>query len=183
MKLLLPDRIRSQWINTLRSAGRREIGGVLLGELIKPDTFKISEITIQRSRGTFCHFVRDPKLHEKAIQRFFERTKHNYERFNYLGEWHSHPSFSTRPSTPDIISMHRIVGDSNMGANFAALLIVRLKARSDIEMSACVFRHGFHVQEVNVYREHVGMEYLIGEEWGGSMLPRRIKLTPILINQ
>jgi hypothetical protein len=74
MKLLLPGKIRSQWTNALRAAGRREIGGVLLGELVKPGTFKIAEITIQRSGGTFCHFVRDPKLHEKAIEQFFEHT-------------------------------------------------------------------------------------------------------------
>jgi [CysO sulfur-carrier protein]-S-L-cysteine hydrolase len=156
MHLLLPGRIRSQWSNALRAAGLREIGGVLLGELIKPGTFKIMEITIQRSGGTFCHFVRDPKLHEKAIEQFFERTGRDYERFNYLGEWHSHPSFSTRPSQSDVRSMYRIVSEPSVGANFAALVIVRLASRSELEMSASVFRRDQPVVEARVYREHLG---------------------------
>src|SRR6266853_385447 len=154
MKLLLPRRISSQWTNALRAAGRREIGGVLLGEFVEPGTFKIAEITIQRGGGTFCHFVRDPKLHEKAIERFFERTGHNYKRFNYLGEWHSHPSFSTRPSPSDIRSMYRIVSDPTVGANCAALVVVRLASRSALDMSACVFRFGHAVEEVRICAEH-----------------------------
>jgi [CysO sulfur-carrier protein]-S-L-cysteine hydrolase len=182
MKLLLPSAIMSQWTSALNAAGRREIGGVLLGELIKTDTFKISEITIQKKGGTFCHFVRDPKLHEKAIHRFFERTGHNYERFNYLGEWHSHPSFPTRPSTTDIRSMRRIIGEPNIGANFAALLIVKLKTRSDLEMSACVFRSGFPVQEIRVYREHLGKRI---HDWRGMGRARvaKTRQTSVASNQ
>lgn len=156
MKLLLPGRIRSQWTNVLRSAGRREIGGVLLGEFIKPATFRIAEITVQRSGGTFSHFVRDPKLHVKAIEAFFERTGRDFERFNYLGEWHSHPSFSTRPSPSDVRSMYRIVSAPAVGANFAALVIVRLGPQQDLDMRACVFRSGQPAEEVRVYREHLG---------------------------
>jgi len=160
MHLLLPSKIKSQWTNALRSAGRREIGGVLLGELVKPGTFKIVEITIQRSGGTFSHFVRDPKLHERAIEQFFERTGRNYERFNYLGEWHSHPSFSTQPSRSDVQSMYRIVSEPSVGANFAALVIVRLTSRAELEMSACMFRSGHPVVEARVYLEHLGSSRL-----------------------
>jgi integrative and conjugative element protein (TIGR02256 family) len=167
MKLLLPGRIRTQWTNALRAAGRREIGGVLLGEFVKPGTFKIAEITIQRTGGTFGHFVRDPKLHEKAIEHFFERTGRDYERFNYLGEWHSHPSFSTRPSRSDVRSMYRIVSEPSVGANFAALIIVRLAALAKLQMSACVFRPGQPVTEARVYREHLGSKL---RDWKNSWL-------------
>jgi integrative and conjugative element protein (TIGR02256 family) len=167
MKLLLPGRIRSQWTNALRVAGRREIGGVLLGELVKPGTFKIAEITIQRSGGTFCHFTRDPKLHEKAIEAFFERTGHNYERFNYLGEWHSHPSFSTRPSASDVRSMFRIVSEPDVGANFAALVILRLASRTELEISAYAFRPGQSVVGAQVYREQLGSKM---RDWKNSWI-------------
>jgi [CysO sulfur-carrier protein]-S-L-cysteine hydrolase len=167
MKILLPGRIRSQWTNALRSVGRREIGGVLLGELVKPGTFKIVEITIQRSGGSFCHFTRDPKLHEKAIERFFKRTGYDYERFNYLGEWHSHPSFSTRPSPSDLRSMYRIVSEPAVGANFAALVIVKLTSHTELEMTACVFRARQPVMEVQVYREHIGSKV---RDWSRSWI-------------
>jgi [CysO sulfur-carrier protein]-S-L-cysteine hydrolase len=156
MKLIVPNRIEAQWKQALGAAGRREIGGVLLGAFVDPGRFKLLEITIQRNGGTISHFVRVPKLHEDAIQRFFERTGHDYERFNYLGEWHSHPLFPTKPSWADVRSMYRIVADPDVGANFAALLIVRLTSPSDLEMSACVFRSGVSVQEIRVFRERVG---------------------------
>jgi [CysO sulfur-carrier protein]-S-L-cysteine hydrolase len=156
MKLIVPNRVETQWKQVLGVAGRREIGGVLLGELVRPGMFKLLEITIQRSGGTIFHFVRDPKLHRGAIQRFFKRTGHKYERFNYLGEWHSHPLFPTRPSRADLRSMYRIVTDPDVGANFATLVIVRLTSSCDLEMSACAFRPGVSVQEIRVFRERAG---------------------------
>jgi len=102
MKLLLPDTVENQLKRELRAAGRREIGGVLLGELVGPGVFRVAEITVQRTGGTSSTFVRIPRLHAEAIQAFFRRTGHRYERFNYLGEWHSHPSYPTRPSASDL---------------------------------------------------------------------------------
>ena len=63
-----------------------------------------------------------------ALARFFRLTGEDYTRFNYLGEWHSHPSFSTTPSEKDVQSMLEIAGDPEVGANFVALVIVRLRA-------------------------------------------------------
>jgi len=158
MKLILPRKITAQWRPALRSAGRREIGGVLLGEFVNPETFRLLEITVQTDGGTVSHFVRDPKRHEAAIQRFFEQTGHQYQRFNYLGEWHSHPSFGTHPSSDDIHSMYGIVRDQDVGANFAILLIVRLPLFWDIEARACVVRLGAPVEEVQILHEGVGEE-------------------------
>jgi [CysO sulfur-carrier protein]-S-L-cysteine hydrolase len=77
MKLLLPDTVENQMKRELRVAGRREIGGVLLGELVGPRLFRVAEITVQRTSGTSSTFVRIPRLHIEAIQAFFERTGHN----------------------------------------------------------------------------------------------------------
>jgi [CysO sulfur-carrier protein]-S-L-cysteine hydrolase len=66
---------------------------------------------------------------------FFER----YRRFNYLGEWHSHPSFSVQPSFEDIESMTDIVESGNSTITFAVLLIVRLRWRLWIGCSPTVF--------------------------------------------
>ena len=75
----------------------------------------------------------------KPLKRFFWRTGYNYRKFNYLGEWHSHPSFRPTPSRQDTQSMLEIVTDSDTGANFAILLIVRLKDVQEIEATATVF--------------------------------------------
>jgi hypothetical protein len=99
------------------------------------------------------------------VEQFFERTGRDYERFNYLGEWHSHPSFTTRPSRSDVRSMYRIVSEPSVGANFAALVIVRLAARAELEMSACVFRPGQPVVGARIYRGHLGSKL---RDWKNS---------------
>jgi hypothetical protein len=50
------------------------------------------DISFQKRGGTFAHFVRDPTHHKAFLTDFFASTGKDYKRFNYLGEWHSHPS-------------------------------------------------------------------------------------------
>jgi proteasome lid subunit RPN8/RPN11 len=139
MRLLLPDAIEKQMKSELHAAGRREIGGVLLGELVGPAVFRVVEITVQRSGGTSSAFVRIPRLHIEDIRGFFDRTGHQYERFNYLGEWHSHPSYPTRPSGSDVRAMNEIVRNPSMAVNFAVLSIVKIPAAAGFEISSYVF--------------------------------------------
>jgi [CysO sulfur-carrier protein]-S-L-cysteine hydrolase len=51
MKLLLPDTVENLMKRELRAAGRREIGGVLLGESVGPGIFRVAEITVQRTES------------------------------------------------------------------------------------------------------------------------------------
>jgi [CysO sulfur-carrier protein]-S-L-cysteine hydrolase len=139
MKLLLPDTVENLLKRELRAAGRREIGGVLLGELVGPGVFRVAEITVQRTGGTSSTFVRIPRLHAEAIQAFFRRTGYRYERFNYLGEWHSHPSYPTRPSASDLRAMEEILCNPAMAVNFAVLSIVKIPAASSFEISSYAF--------------------------------------------
>ena len=55
------------------------------------------------------------------------QKKNNYQKFNYLGEWHSHPLFSVQPSNKDHHTMRELISDPKVGANFVVLLIFRLK--------------------------------------------------------
>jgi hypothetical protein len=59
-------------------------------------------------------------------------VNHDYRRFNYVGEWHSHPSFEPEPSSRDDTSMREIVQDPKVGANFVALLIVKLDGNGSL---------------------------------------------------
>ena len=51
--------------------------------------------------------------------------------FNYLGEWHFHPSFSVRPSPEDVATMTELVEDERIPISFAVLLV------SSAYVSAC----------------------------------------------
>ncbi|HEV2517193.1 MAG TPA: Mov34/MPN/PAD-1 family protein [Devosia sp.] len=137
----------------LRSARRREIGGLLFGEHVESDLFRVLEATVQTSGGTKADFKRDPKVHKAALEAFFAKTGHNYVKYNYLGEWHSHPSFSTDPSTDDLDTMHQIVADPSVGANFAVLIIVKLTSARSLELSATAFFAGGACEAIDVVIE------------------------------
>lgn len=110
----------------LARAGRREIGGQLFGELLAPSDLRVTELTIQARPGTFARFVVDLVQAARDAIKFFDRTKHRYARFNYIGEWHSHPRFEVRPSITDIDTMRCLVVDPTFRGQFAVLMIARL---------------------------------------------------------
>lgn len=140
MKVILPHEVVKRLTAELKRAGVREIGGVLVGEHVGDETFRIADLSVQRSGGSATHFVRDVDHSSIFLKEFFARTGHEYGRFNYLGEWHSHPSFEPLPSAKDLTAMRDIVEDPNVGTNFAVLLILTLAKRSAIHLSATAFR-------------------------------------------
>ena len=139
MKIHLPADIQKRLIRVLEKAGPHEIGGVLMGEHIDEAEFCVVDLTIQEQSGSVAFFIRLVADIVQPLKEFFKRTGYNYRKFNYLGEWHSHPSFPPVPSEKDIQSMQEIVTASDTGANFAILLIVRLKGAQEIEATATTF--------------------------------------------
>lgn len=139
IQIKIPDDITEELIEALRKAGKKEIGGILMGEHESDNTFIVRKITIQRYGGTFSSFVRVGRLVISSLRRFFRDTGHDYSRYNYLGEWHSHPSFSTTPSIKDYESMWDIVEDTEIGARFAVLIILKLNESRALEGSVTIF--------------------------------------------
>jgi [CysO sulfur-carrier protein]-S-L-cysteine hydrolase len=142
MKVLLPESVLKTIKRELQHARQREIGGVLVGEHVAGETFRVADISVQRSGGSAEHFMRDPAHHRDFLDRFFERTGHEYRRFNYLGEWHSHPNAPAVPSSTDCNAMARLVADPDTNANFAVLIIAKLHSWWGLQLSATAFRVG-----------------------------------------
>lgn len=140
MQLLIPPEISQQMVDALRQAGKREIGGILMGEHIGSDTFRVKEITIQRKGGTFAVFIRLVEEIIAPLRAFFDITKHDYMRFNYLGEWHSHHSFALAPSGRDHTTMYDLVMDPQLGARFVLLLLVKPDHHGQLEGSVTVYQ-------------------------------------------
>jgi len=139
MQLLLPREIVGRMVAALTEAGRREIGGILMGEHVGSDTFRVKDITIQRRGGTFATFVRVVRNILGPLQAFFRKTHHDYARFNYLGEWHSHHSFALSPSTTDHRSMFEIIDDPQLGANFVVLLLAKLSDHAVLDCAVFIY--------------------------------------------
>jgi proteasome lid subunit RPN8/RPN11 len=140
MQLHLPPDLVEKLAIELRRAGRREIGGVLVGEHIGADQFRIVDLSIQRAGGTHVCFIRRPEQHARFLKAFFARTGEAYERFNYLGEWHSHPSFTAEPSAVDLRQMQEIVSDLSGAPLFAVLMVVRLNEQASLQVNVQAFR-------------------------------------------
>ncbi len=139
LTLHLPNERVVQLYQELRAAGRREIGGIMMGEQLAANQFKVTDMTFQRHGGMFARFVRNARLALVALQQFFTRTGHRYQQYNYLGEWHSHPSFEPRPSAEDHESMIDVACHQNTGANFVLLMITRLGDAETLEGSVTVY--------------------------------------------
>jgi integrative and conjugative element protein (TIGR02256 family) len=138
MRVELTDEIVERIRKLLWRAGRREIGGVLMAEQRAADVFRIADFSVDEASGEAAHLVRDVEHHKAALDDFFRRTGHQYERFNYLGEWHSHPGFPPIPSAQDRRSMRALV-DGERGISFALLLIVKRGLFNPIQYNGMIF--------------------------------------------
>lgn len=149
MRVELAPEIAPRLRKALQTAGQRETGGILFAEQLQPGHFRVIEFSLDLHGGSHSDFQRDPSAHKKTMEEFFDKTGHDYRRFNYLGEWHSHPSIPVHPSPKDINSMIDLVESDQSGITFAVLLIVRLRFRMWLDYSITAFVQGYrHVEAV-----------------------------------
>jgi hypothetical protein len=153
MKILLSRAIEKKLISALKQADSREIGGILMGECVRSGVYRIYDLTIQRQTGTVLSFLRLVLHAVASLGRFFFETGYDFRRFNYLGEWHSHPSVALDPSRVDSETMWAIVDDPQVGANFAILMIVRLSSSDCLEGAVTAYLAGRRRVEGELIRE------------------------------
>lgn len=150
--IVLSSRSARKLMKELRAAGRNEIGGVLAGEHLGDGRFLVKDLSVQRD-GTPSSFSRDPVRHRKFMRRFNLLTGNDPERFNYLGEWHSHPSFLALPSGPDVRAMLSEIDDPDQAATFLVLLIIKLGGEGGLIGSTHAFRRRRLPVRVNLVGE------------------------------
>lgn len=123
--ITVPTEVQVVLSNALDKAGSRECGGLLLGEHVGVDHFVVRNLTVQEP-GAIASFVRSMRGALSAVASFCRANGGNFTKFNYMGEWHSHPLFSVQPSVQDHSTMRALATDDSVGANFVVLLIFRL---------------------------------------------------------
>jgi len=153
MQILLPDDAAKKLTKALKKAGNKETGGILMGEHVSEDVFRVKDLTIQFHGGTCGSFTRFLEGILSPLQNFFCKTEYDFTRFNYLGEWHSHPAFAPEPSATDYDTIWEIVEDSSVGANFAVLMIVRLDDADQLEGTLTVFLPGHQMFKGRLIQE------------------------------
>lgn len=143
MRIELAPDIEPRMRKALHEAGRREIGGMLFAEQLAPGYFRILDFSLDSHSGSYANFRRDAAAHLAVLTAFFEKTGCDFSRFNYLGEWHSHPSCPVTPSREDIDTMTSLVEHGPDEIAFALLLIVRLRFWVWMDYSMTSFARGY----------------------------------------
>ncbi len=111
-----------------------------MAEHVGENAFCVRSLTVQRRGGSFATFLRAVEAFLDPLRNFFRQNKYNYTKFNYVGEWHSHPSFVPTPSETDHRTMWSIINDPQVGAFFVALLIVKLDENEEFVGSVTVYQ-------------------------------------------
>jgi [CysO sulfur-carrier protein]-S-L-cysteine hydrolase len=124
----------------LKKGGNREIGGWLVAEQTAPGKFELVGLTVDLEVGTRDRFDSLPEPHSQQMDRILLENSGRAGRVDYLGEWHSHPTFPPIPSQIDVAAMTDMV--ENNGPSFAALVIVRLMADASIQATITTFKRG-----------------------------------------
>lgn len=124
----------------LTQGGKREIGGWLVAEQTAPGKFELVGLTVDLEAGTRDRFDSLPEPHSEQMDRILLENSGRAGRVDYLGEWHSHPTFPPIPSKIDLASMTDMV--ENSGPSFAALVIVRLLENAVIQATITTFQRG-----------------------------------------
>lgn len=152
MKLRIPQETIDAWRVALRKAGSREIGGVLYGEHVGEADFRIVEITAQTRGGRTSRFKRRSRPAIKALRKFSASYGQEYKKYNYLGEWHSHPTAPVLPSSVDQKTMQELLAHPEIRANFLVLIIVKLVAEG-VEVFAMTFLSSGQKLQCNIIIE------------------------------
>ena len=139
MKLRVASQTIDDWATALKRARHREIGGILFGEHVGDADFRIVEATIQARGGNEVTFWRKAGKARRDFKSMSRRYGNDPERFNYLGEWHSHPHAPAVPSHVDEITMFQLLSDPETTVNFLILLINCLNEQSKLELSAVAY--------------------------------------------
>lgn len=124
----------------LQKAGVREIGGWLVAEQLAPGEFELVGFTVDLEVGTHNRFSSLPATHGEQLDRILTEHADRRGRVDYLGEWHSHPTFPPIPSDIDVASMTKMVDFYR--PSFAPLLIVRLLGTEMLETTFTTFQRG-----------------------------------------
>lgn len=125
MKIIVQKTVTNKIIAALIKARKKETKGACFAYRSSNDCYYIEDIFISREKGTF--FFSNLKAnfqYRRFEKKYHKKHKFDYLNHNYVGDWHSHPSFECVPSNYDKREVEDELAHSN--ANFLIQLIVKM---------------------------------------------------------
>ena len=98
------------------------------------EVFEIIDTYISKYKGTkfFANLIVNRKY--KKFEKLFYKSKgHDYKHYNYIGDWHSHPSFECVPSIFD----KKEIDDELNHSNAYFLIQIILKVKEGLLLGRC----------------------------------------------
>lgn len=124
MKIIIPKLIAAKIYNQVIKYSPNETKGALFAKKISNELFEIDDIYIEKNVGSFAFVTLiNNKKYQKFQKTYHEKNNNDYVRHNYIGDWHSHPSFELNPSSFDIKEVKEDLKASN--AKFLIQIIVK----------------------------------------------------------
>ena len=136
----------------LETGGLREIGGWLAAEQLAPGKFELVGFTVDLDVGTHNRFASLPTTHGAQLDDILAANAGRSGRVDYLGEWHSHPTFPPVPSDIDVAAMTKMVEENR--PSFATLLIVRLLGAALLQATITTFQRGLPPEQGQLITSH-----------------------------
>lgn len=128
--LWVPEHLLEAMVREANAHAPNETGGVLLGfwatETGAPLLGADAVVTAVVGPGPLAHHSRyafspDHDFHEREIARLYENSG---RRWQYLGDWHSHPDGTPTLSAKDLATMGRIAGEPTARAPLPVMLVL-----------------------------------------------------------
>ncbi len=125
MEIIIPKEITLRLIKQISKYSPLETKGALFAEDLGNDTFKIDEVYLEPKPGTTT-FVKLYINHEYVTfqKNYHKLRNNNFSKYNYIGDWHSHPLFECYPSSYDVSEVEKDMKQSN--AIFLVQLILKV---------------------------------------------------------
>jgi proteasome lid subunit RPN8/RPN11 len=129
LEIIIPKKISLILIKQISKHSPLETKGALFAEDLGNDTFKIDEVYLEPKPGTTTFVKLYINQEYLSFQKNYHKfRKNNFSKYNYIGDWHSHPLFECLPSSYDVSEVEEDIKKSN--AIFLVQIILKvLKGR------------------------------------------------------
>lgn len=124
MKIIMPKTISKKIYQRIKETSPNETKGALFAKKINDDLYEIDAVYFEKIIGTYA-FVKlyNNEAYKKFQEKYHAKHLNDYETHNYIGDWHSHPSFECYPSSYDRLEVESDLQKSN--AKFLIQMILK----------------------------------------------------------
>lgn len=126
MKIIIPKNFSNKIFERIKETAPNETKGALFAQKINDNLYVVDDVYFEKKVGSFA-FVElyNNKIYQQFQRKYHEKHNNDFKNHNYIGDWHSHPSFECYPSGFDQLEVQADLQQSN--ARFLIQTILKIK--------------------------------------------------------